>query len=98
MQQSGELTVSYERFVDGEARRAAFQEQRQPCIPVDLVILDRTELFLKLVADFSDDPASPIVPFVHVTSVQHFRPCSNAPLADEFRILKFKDCKRAKQR
>jgi hypothetical protein len=88
--------VSYERFVDGKAWRTAFEKQRQPCVPVDLVILDRAELVAKLIANLGDDTASPIVPLVHVTQAP-FAPAANASLEDEFRILKFKDCKRAKQ-
>ena len=89
--------MSYERFVNGQSRRTAFEKQRQPRVPVDLVILDRAELVAKLAADLGDDPASPIVPFVHMTQAHSFAPAANASLQDEFRILKFKDCNRAKQ-
>jgi hypothetical protein len=68
------LAVSDEGLVDCEPRRTAFQEKWEPGVPVDLVILDRTELLTKFVTDFGDDGASPVLPLVHVDPV-HICPC-----------------------
>ena len=65
-------SVAHEGFVDGGARRASFQEQRQPGVPIDVPIFDVADVFVQLAAQFGQHAALPAQPlfrsfFVHVS-------------------------------
>jgi hypothetical protein len=68
-------SMAHESFVDSALRRAPFQVKREPCVPIDILVVDRTEQIAKLSADFIDNTALPGEPLIHSLSVHdvHWR-------------------------